>query len=236
MAGLVVVTGASAGIGEAVASAFAKAGHPVLLIARHMAPRAELHGTPVATAAVDVADAEALAAAIAAAERRFGPTACLVNNAGLLRVGALEERPMAELGYEIDVLLKGVIAATKAVLPGMIARKGGTIVNVSSIGDRKPGPTGEIYHASKAAVRSLGESMQQANAKHNIRVINVAPGFIKTNIHAQMGITFDEYCARLGNPTFISSEELADIIFFCWRQPPHICVRDIVVMPTSSGY
>jgi len=147
-AGLVVVTGASAGIGEAVAAGFAKAGHPVLLI----------------------------------------------------------------------------------------ARRSGTIINVSSIGDRKPGPAGEIYHACKAAVRSLGESMQQANARHNIRVVNVAPGFIKTNIHAQMGITFEEYCARLGNPTFISSAELADIILFCWRQPPHICIRDIVVMPTSSAY
>jgi NADP-dependent 3-hydroxy acid dehydrogenase YdfG len=64
----------------------------------------------------------------------------------------------------------------------------------------------------------------------------VAPGFVKTNIHVGMGISFEEYCERLGHPDFIGADELAEIILFCWKQPQRICVRDIVVMPTSSNF
>lgn len=121
-----------------------------------------------------------------------------------------------------------------AVLPGMIARKSGTIINVSSIGDRVPGPDGEVYHASKAAVRSLGASLQKSQAANNVRVINVAPGLVKTNIYEDMGIGFADCCTLLGNPDFIG--ELAEVIRHCWKLPQHICVRDIVVMPTSSAF
>jgi NADP-dependent 3-hydroxy acid dehydrogenase YdfG len=134
------------------------------------------------------------------------------------------------------VLFKGVVHGTRAVLPGMSARKHGTIINVSSIGDRKPGPFGATYHASKAAVRSLSESLQQAEAKNNVRVINIAPGFVKTNIHADMGISFEEYSRQLGNPEFIAPERIAEIVLFCYKQPQAICIRDLVVMPTTSAF
>jgi NADP-dependent 3-hydroxy acid dehydrogenase YdfG len=233
---LVVVTGASHGIGRAVAVRFAAEGHPLLLIARHPEP---LDGIPVEQirqAAVDVADYVALENAIREAEAVHGPTQCLVNNAGFLRIGALQGRNVADMSYEIDVLFKGILHGIRAVLPGMIARKSGTIVNVSSIADRAPGPDGEVYHASKAAVRSLSTSLQKGEAANNIRVINVAPGFVKTSIHVEMGISFEAYCEQLGNPEFISAEELADIILFCWKLPQRICVRDIVVMPTTSSF
>lgn len=233
---LVVVTGASHGIGRAVAAAFAAEGHPLLLIARH--PDA-LDGIPAGQAmqaAVDVADYAALEAAIRAAEAVHGLTECLVNNAGFIRIVPLESRDPAEMDYEADVLFKGVLHGTRAVLPGMVARKGGTIINVSSIGDRVPGPDGEVYHASKAAVRSLAASLQKGKAADNIRVINIAPGLVKTNIHADMGISFAEYSARLGNPDFIGAEELAEIVLFCWKQPQRICIRDIVVMPTRCDF
>jgi NADP-dependent 3-hydroxy acid dehydrogenase YdfG len=75
-----------------------------------------------------------------------------------------------------------------------------------------------------------------AEANNNVRIMNVAPGLIKTNIHKNMGITFEKYCELLGNPTFIAPEELADIIFFCLQLPQHICIRDLVVMPTDCGF
>jgi NADP-dependent 3-hydroxy acid dehydrogenase YdfG len=233
---LVAITGASHGIGRAVAAAFAAEGHPLLLVSRHPEP---LDGVPpeqVRQAAVDVADYPALAAAFHDAEAAFGPIECLVNNAGFLRIGALETRDPGEMGYEVDVLLKGVLHGIRAVMPAMAARKSGTIINVSSIGDRVPGPNGEVYHACKAAVRSLATSLQKGQAANNVRVINIAPGLVKTNIHAEMGISFEEYCRMLGNPEFISAEELAEIILFCWRQPQRICIRDIVVMPTSCDF
>jgi NADP-dependent 3-hydroxy acid dehydrogenase YdfG len=230
---LAVVTGASAGIGRAVADGFARQGYPVLGLSRHIPPTS---AGVVHAAQVDVTDAAGLARAIGRAEAAFGPTGILVNNAGEIGVAPFAERPQADMDREIDVLLRGVIHGIKAVLPGMIARGCGTIVNISSIGDRKPGPEGEIYHACKAAVRSLGESLQQAEARHGVRVINVAPGFVKTNIHTHMGISFEEYSRRLGNPTFIAPEELAEIVLFCATRPAHVCIRDIVVMPTDSAF
>ncbi len=233
---LIVVTGASHGIGRAVAAAFARQDHPLLLVSRHPEPLNDVPQDRVRQAAVDVADYAALAAAIRDAEAVFGETECLVNNAGFLRIGDLQSRDPGEMSYEVDVLLKGVLHGIRAVLPGMVARKSGTIINVSSIGDRVPGPQGEVYHACKAAIRSLSGSLQKGQAANNIRVINIAPGLVKTNIHEDMGISFDEYCRMLGNPQFISSEELAEIILFCWQQPQRICVRDIVVMPTSCDF
>jgi NADP-dependent 3-hydroxy acid dehydrogenase YdfG len=94
----------------------------------------------------------------------------------------------------------------------------------------------ETYHAAKAAVRSLTESLQPAQAKNNVRVINIAPGFVKTNIHAVMGISFEEYCRATGNPDSIAPERIAEIVLFCYKQPQAICIRDLVVMPTTSAY
>lgn len=233
---LVIVTGATHGIGRAVAQAFARDGHALLLIARHRAEIDGLGSAPYRFAAVDVADFAALQAAIAEAEAAFGPADCLVNNAGFLHVGDFRSRSADDLDRDIDVLLKGVVHGIRAVLPGMSARKHGTIVNISSIGDRKPGPSAETYHASKAAVRSLSASLQQAEAKNNVRVINIAPGFVKTNIHEGIGISFEEYCRATGNPDFIAPERIADIVMFCYRQPQAICIRDLVVMPTTSAY
>jgi NADP-dependent 3-hydroxy acid dehydrogenase YdfG len=235
-ASLVVVTGASHGIGRALAQAFAREGHALLLIARHAADIDGLGNVPHRFVEADVADFSRLNEAIVEAEAAFGPVDCLVNNAGFLHVGDFRSRPADDLDHDVDVLLKGVVHGIRAVLPGMSARKRGTIINVISIGDRKPGPSGETYHASKAAVRSLSESLQQAEAKNNVRVINIAPGFVKTNIHAGMGVSFEEYCRLTGNPEFIAPEQIADIILFCYKQPQSICIRDLVVMPTTSAY
>jgi NADP-dependent 3-hydroxy acid dehydrogenase YdfG len=233
---LVVITGATHGIGQATARAFAAEGHPLLLMARHAEKIDWLGDAPHLFAAVDVADYARLAAAIADAEAEFGPTDCLVNNAGFARFAEFASEAIEQIDYEIDVLFKGVVHGTRAVLPGMGARKRGTIINISSIADRRPGPYGVAYHASKHAVYSLAESLQQAEAKNNVRVVNIAPGFVKTNIHQSMGISFEEYCRRTGNPDFIAAEQIAEIVLFCYKQPQTICIRDIVVMPTTSGY
>jgi NADP-dependent 3-hydroxy acid dehydrogenase YdfG len=103
---LVVVTGASHGIGRAIAAAFAADGHPLLLVARHAEKLDGIASKTILQAAVDVADYAALEAAIRDAERVHGPTSCIVNNAGFLRIRQLQLRDPAEMSYEIDVLLK----------------------------------------------------------------------------------------------------------------------------------
>jgi NADP-dependent 3-hydroxy acid dehydrogenase YdfG len=234
MPGLVVITGATRGIGRALAERFSQAGHALLLVSRH--DNAGI-GLPRAIyAAADVADYRALSEVITQAEAVHGPVECLINNAGFLRIGAFQDRDADDISYEVDVLLKGVLHGVRAVLPGMVSRRCGTIINISSIGDRTPGPDGEVYHACKAAVRSLATSMQKSQAGHNVRVINIAPGLIKTDIHAEMGISFEEYRQRLGNPSFIEAADFADIVFYCWQVPANICIRDLVVMPTDSSF
>lgn len=232
---LVVVTGATRGIGHALASRFARAGHALLLISRHAEQETNLPANCM-HAVADVADYAALSAAIRRAEQACGPVECLINNAGFLRIGALQDREVGSISYEIDVLLKGVVHGIHAVLPGMLERKRGTIVNISSIGDRTPGPDGEVYHACKAAVRSLALSLQKGQAANNVRVMNIAPGLIKSDIHSEMGISFEEYSKRLGNPSFIDVDTFADIVFYCWQLPAAVCVRDLVVMPTDCPF
>lgn len=233
---LAVVTGASSGIGLAVARAFAAAGHPLLLIARHMEAVPEFADKPVQYASVDVADFDAFQQALRDAEQRHGGTDCLVNAAGFADARPFEEVPPADYEREIRTNLLGVLNGIKAVLAGMSERKGGTIINISSVSDRKTSPVALAYTASKYGVRALSESLREAEGKHGVRVMNIAPGYVKTNIHQGMGITFEEYCRRLGNPDFMTADELAAIILYCYQLPAHLCVRDLVVAPTRTTF
>ena len=110
------------------------------MIARREAAIDGLAGAPYRFAEVDVADFASLKAAVDEAETAFGPTECLVNNAGFLHIGDFRSRPADDLDHDVDVLLKGVIHGIRAVLPGMSARKRGTIINVSSIGESQARP------------------------------------------------------------------------------------------------
>jgi NADP-dependent 3-hydroxy acid dehydrogenase YdfG len=237
MAGpLIVVTGASSGIGLALAHAFAKEGNALLLIARHMKMPEGLPAEHTLCAEADVADYAALEKAIRDAEAKFGKTACLINSAGLADAREFKAVEPAAFAHEIDVNLKGVLNGAKAVLADMSARGAGTIINISSVSDRKTSPVAVAYTATKYGVRAFSESVREAEGKNGVRVINIAPGYVRTNIHAGMGISFEEYKRLLGNPDFLSAEELADIVLYCWKLPPHICVRDIVVTPTKTTF
>jgi NADP-dependent 3-hydroxy acid dehydrogenase YdfG len=233
---LVVITGASSGIGLALAHAFAKEGHALLLIARHMKMPEGLPAERTLCTEADVADYAALEKAIRAAEAKFGKTACLINGAGLADAREFKAVEPAAYAHEIDVNLKGVLNGTKAVLADMSARGSGTIINISSVSDRKTSPVAVTYTATKYGVRAFSESVREAEGKNGVRVINIAPGYVRTNIHAGMGIEFEEYKRILGNPDFLSVEELADIVLYCWKLPAHICVRDIVVTPTRTTF
>ena len=237
MAGpLVTITGASSGIGLALAHAFARDGNALLLIARHMKMPQDLPADRTICAEADVANYGALEKAIRNAEAKFGKTACLVNSAGLADAREFKAVEPQAFAHEIDVNLKGVLNGTKVVLADMSARGRGTIINISSVSDRKTTPVAVTYTATKYGVRALSESLREAEGKNGVRVINIAPGYVKTNIHAGMGISFEEYKRILGNPDFLSAEELADIVLYCWKLPAHICVRDIVVTPTRTTF
>ena len=159
---LVVITGASSGIGLALARAFAKEGNALLLIARHMKPVDGLPADRTAYAEADVADYAALERAIRGAEQKFGKTACLINSAGMADARAFTDVEPEAYSHEIDVNLKGVLNGTKVVIGDMAAAKSGTIINISSVSDRKTSPVAVGYTASKYAVRAAGESLREA--------------------------------------------------------------------------
>jgi NADP-dependent 3-hydroxy acid dehydrogenase YdfG len=233
---LVVITGASSGIGLAAARAFAAAGHPLLLISRHIEPLPEFAEQSIAYAQVDVADYAALRRAVEEGEQRFGGTDCLVNSAGLADARPFEQVEPAAYEREITTNLLGVLNGIKAVLAGMVVRRRGTIINISSLSDRKTCPAAVAYTATKYGVRALTESLREAEGKNGVRVINVAPGYVKTNIHRGMGITFEQYCQAMGDPDFMTADELAGIIYYCYQLPVHLCVREFVVAPTRSAF
>lgn len=233
---LVVITGASSGIGLAIAEGFAREGNPMLLIARHIEPIAALAGAEIAYQAADVTDYASIETAIRAAEQSWGETECLVNSAGFADARSFQDVAPADFAREIEVNLIGTLNCTKAVIAGMSRRKSGTIINISSVSDRKTAPAAIAYTASKYGVRAATESLREAEGKNGVRVINIAPGYVKTNIHAAMGISFAQYCALLGNPDFMSAEELAEIVLFCWKLPQSITIRDLVVAPTRTSF
>jgi NADP-dependent 3-hydroxy acid dehydrogenase YdfG len=233
---LIVISGASSGIGLALAKAFAREGNALLLIARHMEPLPDLSQDRTAYAKADVADYRAIEHAIHGAEARFGKAECLVNNAGFADARDFKSVDPTSFAHEIDVNLRGVLNCTKVVIGDMSARGSGTIINISSVSDRKTAPVAVTYTATKYGVRALSESLREAEGRNGVRVINVAPGYVRTNIHKTMGISFEEYRRALGDPDFLSAEEVADIVLFCWKLPPRICIRDIVVTPTRSSF
>lgn len=192
---IVVITGASAGIGLAFARSFGRSGHDVLMIARDAAAltaaaddvkRAGSAGR-IETLALDVTDADAATRLDGTMSGLGGYADILVNNAGIGRAGDFVSQSQSDLD---DVLSLNIVALTRLcrhVLPGQLVRGAGGIINVASIGGVVPGPHQAAYYASKAYVLSLSEALAAETSGHGVRVTAVLPGPVETAFHAKMG-------------------------------------------------
>lgn len=234
-AGLVVVTGASAGIGAAVARRLHRSGHPLLLLARRLEEMAALGLDGAVLAAVDVRDDDGIATALADATDRFGPVETLVNCAGVLLLGDVGDQPIADWRTTLDVNCLGVVAATQQVLPAMTARKGGTIVVVSSLGTRQVFARHAAYCASKAAVHSLCESLRLQAGTHGVRVIEIAPGIVETGLieSTTSARLREEYL--IGRHHMLGPDDVAEVVTLACDLPQHVCVRELQVAHTRQG-
>ncbi len=175
-----VVTGASSGIGEATARRLAREGFIVYAAARRVERMTSLAGDDIRTVAADVTDDASLTSLVERVMADESRIDVLVNNAGYGSYGALEDVSMDEARRQVDVNLLGLARLTQLVLPHMRAQRGGTIVNMSSMGGKLYEPLGTWYHATKFAVEGLSDSLRLEVAPFGIRVVVIEPGAIKT--------------------------------------------------------
>ncbi len=236
---LIAVTGASSGIGEATARAFSKAGHPVLLMARRL-DRLEALDLPNAVIRqVDVRDRAAIAGAVADAEAAHGPVDMMFANAGVARLGDIARQPPEDWDEMIDINTKGVMNSVHAVMNGMIGRKHGTLVMMSSIAGRKVYPDHTIYCGTKFFVHAVSESLREYLAPHDVRVIVVSPGIIDTEVldGVRDQTTLANYKANkaaIGGG--IPADIVADLILNAYQLPQRAIVQEIVITPTRQKY
>lgn len=235
---LVIVTGASSGIGAATAVAFAEHGYPLLLLARRADAMGALNLPNALCEAVDVVDRSAVAAAIKKAEDRYGPADCLVNNAGLMPLGQIHDQDPAEWQQLFDVNCLALLHASQLVLPGMMERRHGTILNVSSIAGRYTFANHTAYSGTKYAVHAMTESMRKEYAPFGIRIAVVAPGIVRTNLldsTSDSDIVNSYVAHRDGIGGGLPASTVGEAMRSMYELPQEVNVRELVIAPTSQA-
>jgi len=241
---VVFVTGASSGIGQATAQAFAAEGAKVLMCARRaerlegLAQTIEYeHKAAVHYFRLDVRDQPAVDQAIAGLAPEWRAIDILVNNAGLSR--GLDKLPQGLLDdWEemIDTNVKGLLYVSRAVIPGMVERGRGHIINVGSIAGHEVYPGGNVYCATKFAVRALSKGLRLDLNGTPIRVSEVAPGMVETEFSL---VRFHGDAERADKVyqglTPLGPDDVADAVVWCATRPAHVNVSEIVIMPTAQA-
>ncbi|WP_027961023.1 SDR family oxidoreductase [Halomonas halodenitrificans] len=234
---LVIITGASSGIGAAIAQRFSQAGHPLLLVARRL-ERVEALGLPNALCrGVDVTDAQAFRAAIEEAEAAYGPADLLINNAGVMLLGQLDTQDPAEWQRMFDVNVLALLNAMQAVLADMKARGRGTILNISSVAGKKSFPNHAAYVGSKFAVSSITENVREEVADSNVRIMAIHPGAVDTELighttNPDIVNGYEEWKASMGG--VLAADDIARAATFMYEQPQGVNIRDITLAPTRQ--
>ena len=237
---VILVTGASSGIGEATATRLVRQGHRVVLGARRterlkaLAEELQGQGGQVAYRALDVTRLSDMQDFVAFAETTFGPVDVIVNNAGVMPLSPLNALKVDEWNRMIDVNIRGVLNGIAAVLPGMETRKRGHVVNVSSIGGHAVSPTAAVYCATKYAVRAISDGLRQET--DTIRVTIVSPGVVES----ELADTISDAGARDAMKAFrrvaLQPDAIARAISYAIEQPDDVDVSELIVRPTASPF
>ena len=228
-----LVTGAGKGIGKAIAEALAAEGVHVGLLARtekdvrELAERLGATGVKTAYATADVSKRAEVEGAVASIQSTLGPVDILINNAGTATFGSFLELEPEVWEAQVRVNLFGVYYTTRAVLPQMIERKTGDIINISSTAGKAGSPVTSAYSASKFAVFGLSESLMQEVRKHNIRVTAMAPSTVVTDLaHSANLIKGDP--ERVMHP-----EDFAELLIAQLKLNPRVFVKEASIFSTN---
>ncbi len=236
---VVVITGASSGLGEATARHLAAAGAKLVLGARRLdrlqALADELSLDRGAVVATDVTKREQVKHLVDAAVAAHGRIDVIVNNAGLMPHSPLERGKVDDWDRMIDVNLKGVLYGIAAALPHMIRQKGGHVINVSSVAGHKVRPGSAVYAATKAAVLMLSEGLRQEVKPYGIRTTVISPGAVASELpdsategDVAEGLRqfYDEYA--------IPADSFARVVAFAISQPPDMDINEVLFRPTAQ--
>jgi NADP-dependent 3-hydroxy acid dehydrogenase YdfG len=241
MSHVVFITGASSGIGLAVARRFAAAGARLVLAARRQerldALAGEL-GVPTHTIALDVRDRAAVEQAVAALPAAFAEVSILVNSAG--GAHGLEPAQAASLDdwdEMVDTNCKGLMYVTRALLPGMVARDRGHVINLGSVAGTYPYPGGNVYGASKAFVEQFSLGLRADLTGKRVRVTSIEPGMVETEF-SLVRFKGDEAKARAVYQGFpvLRPEDVADAIVYCASAPEHVNVNRLELMSVMQSF
>ncbi|QIA64911.1 SDR family NAD(P)-dependent oxidoreductase [Vibrio astriarenae] len=234
---LIVITGASSGIGEAIARRLSDAGHPLLLLARRVDRLEALNLPNTLCEKVDVTDKASFEAAIEKAEAKFGPVDGLVNNAGCMLLGQIDTQDASEWKRMFDVNVLGLLNGMQSVLTPMINNNSGTIINISSIAGKKTFPNHAAYCGTKFAVHAISENVREEVAAANVRVTTIAPGAVETELLSHTSSQdikdgYDSWKEEMGG--VLAADDIARAVEFAYNQPQNVCVREIALAPTKQ--
>ncbi|MGC8703326.1 MAG: SDR family oxidoreductase [Thiomonas sp.] len=237
---VIVITGASSGLGEATARLLAAQGARVVLGARRserieaLATELKTNGAQALAVTTDVTDAAQVQALVDAAVRTFGRIDVMLNNAGLMPHSPLERRKIADWDRMIDVNLKGVLYGIAAALPTMQAQKSGHIINVSSVAGHKVRPGSAVYAATKHAVLALSEGLRQEVKPWNIRTTVISPGAVATELPDSITEPDMAEAVRQMYRVAIPAESFARMVAFAISQPDDVDINEILFRPTRQ--
>lgn len=241
---VVIVTGASSGIGRATALELGKRRAKVVCLARRddrlrdLTREIQEHGGHTLALPCDVADRDAFASAVGVAVETFGPIDVLVNNAGVMPLSFMDACDVEGWDAMIDVNIKGVLYGIAAVLPAMLERQSGHIVNVSSVAGRRVMPGASVYCATKHAVHALSEGLRAEVATNNIRVTVIAPGWVETELqsHVKDERILRRWAERSADTAVepLQSEDIAAAICQAIEAPARVSVNEVLIRPTRQ--
>ncbi|MFH2052165.1 MAG: SDR family oxidoreductase [bacterium] len=240
----IMITGASSGIGEACAWIFAREGARLILAARR-ADRLETlaaalqaaHGTACFNIELDVRDRTAVDAAVAGLPPQWQAIDVLVNNAGLSRgLDKLQEGDFRDWEEMIDTNIKGLLWVSRAVIPGMVERDRGHVINIGSIAGHQVYPAGNVYCATKHAVRALNQGLRIDLLGTRVRCSTVDPGMVETEFsEVRFHGDAERAAAVYRNFPPLKAEDIAEAVLFCATRPPHINIQEMLVMPLDQA-
>lgn len=240
---IVVITGASSGIGEACARRFAKAGARLILVARRLEritalaeALAEQFGSQVLPLSLDVSDSGKVKQTFCHLPEAWQAIDILVNNAGLARgTDPIQTADLANWDAMIDTNMKGLLYVTRAVLPGMLARKTGHVINIGSIAGHEYYPGGNVYCATKHAVKALTKTLLIDLLGTPVRVSSVDPGAVETEFSEVRWQDKARAKAYYDDFTPLVADDIADAVVYCASCPPHVTIAEMVVLPTDQA-